>query len=370
LDIQILTSKIREEALRLGFVNAGFARAGQPPYKKQFESWLSSGFHGDMHYLARQAPKRMDPDLVLANVQSVLVLALSYSSEHVSSVTPLYGRISRYAWGSDYHSIVKSRLSRLLEFIRSQVPDVHGLSYVDSGPVMEKVWGSRTSMGWIGKNTALIMREHGSRFFIGVILLDIELEYDRESKAFCGTCDRCIQACPSQAIIAPYILDARRCISYLTVEHRGVIPHRLRSLIGNRIYGCDDCQDVCPWNRRAIPSRVREFELKDESDRVKLLSLATISREEFDRRFAESPIRRITRDVFVRNVMIALGNSSRIESVPVLEKALQDVSPLVRSHAVWALGQMPFPQVRSILESARKRELDASVLAEIDAILG
>jgi epoxyqueuosine reductase len=369
-DIQILTRKIREEALRLGFLRIGFARAGRPPYEEQFKSWLENRFHGGMHYLKRQASRRMNPGLVLAGVRSVIVLALNYSFDCAVVESPLNGRISRYAWGSDYHPVIKNRLDRLLAFIRCQVPDVHGLSSVDSGPVMEKAWGSQTSIGWMGKNTILITRDHGSRFFIGVILLDIELEYDPKAKDFCGTCNRCIRACPSRALSAPYVLDARRCISYLTVEFRGVIPREIRPFIGSRIYGCDDCQDACPWNRKPLPANAIELMPQAGNYAPQLLSLAAISREEFDRRFVDSPIRRITRDVFIRNIMIALGNSSQIESVPVLEKALRDFSPLVRAHAVWALGQMPGSETSSALESARKRESDASVLEEMDAVLG
>jgi epoxyqueuosine reductase len=368
--LQTLTQKIREEALSLGFFRVGFAPAGQPPHETHFKSWLESGFHGEMHYLERQSSKRMDPGLILAGARSVIVLALNYSFDLTFGESFPIGKISRYAWGCDYHPIVKSRLDRLLEFIRSQVPDVHGRSYVDSGPVMEKVWGAQASIGWMGKHTILITRDHGSRFFIGVILLDIELAYDQKAKDYCGTCDRCIQACPSRAITAPYLLDARRCISYLTVEFRGVIPHELRPLIGARIYGCDDCQDACPWNRKPVLATVKELEPRAEYYAPQLLYLADISQEEFDRRFANSPIRRITRDVFVRNIMVALGNSSQIESVPVLKRALQDSSPLVRAHAAWALGQISISDAFSSLELARKNEADSSVLVEMDAVLG
>lgn len=369
-DIQTLTREIREEALRLGFFRIGFAPVGRFPHETHFKSWLENGFHGGMHYLERQASKRMDPGLVLAGARSVIVLALNYSFDCTLEESSVNGRISRYAWGGDYHPIVKSRLNRLLEFIYSQVPDAHGLSSVDSGPVMEKSWGAQASIGWMGKQTILITRDHGSRFFIGVILLDIELIYDQKGKDFCGTCDRCIRACPSRAITAPYVLDARRCISYLTVEFRGVIPRELRPLIGNRIYGCDDCQDVCPWNRKPVLGTVKELKPRVENCAPQLLCLAAISREEFDRRFADSPIHRITRDVFVRNIMIALGNSSQSECVPVLKKALQDSSPLVRAHSAWALGQMPVFDAFSILELARMKESNASVLAEMDAALG
>jgi len=205
---------------------------------------------------------------------------------------------------------------------------------------MEKVWGAQTALGWMGKHTNLIAREQGSWFFIGVILLNLDLEFDAPEKDYCGSCRRCIQACPTGAIVAPYILDARLCISYLTIELRGPIPEHLRPLIRNRIYGCDDCQEVCPWNGFAVISSQQDFHPRKENLMPDLVPLVHMTAQEFKSRFKGSPILRATRDGFVRNVVVALGNSGKREAIPVLSEALQDSSPLVRSHAEWALKRI------------------------------
>ena len=355
-DTATLSSRIREEALRLGFFNTGIAPAGNLPYEAHFKTWLNEGFHGEMRYLERQAAKRRNPGLVLANVRSIIAVALNYFTNCLLSTEPLKGRISRYALGDDYHEPVSIRLERLLDFIKKLQPSVNGRCYVDTGPVMEKVWGAQSALGWIGKHTNLISRHRGSFFFIGTILLDIELEYDLEQKDFCGTCSRCIQACPTGAIVAPYILDARLCVSYLTIEFRGAIPYSLRPSIGNRVFGCDDCQDVCPWNRFAAETSEKEFYPRTGIVMPDLVPLARITPG-------------ATRDGFVRNVVVALGNSGRIEAVPPLSEALRDSSPLVRSHAAWALGRIGSPRANRILESARVLETDESVLQEIAAAL-
>ena len=318
-----------------------------------------------MRYLELQAAKRVNPGLVMAGARSLLALAVNYYTDFRSTEFSLKGRISRYAWGDDYHAIVGRRLEKLLEFIRSRDASAEGLCYVDTGPVMEKVWGAQTSLGWMGKHTNLISRSLGSWFFIGVILLNIELEYDRREKDYCGKCRRCIQACPTGAIVAPYVLDARRCISYLTIELRSEIPRSLRPLMGNRIFGCDDCQEACPWNRFAVAASDREFNVKKENLKPDLMDLACITDEEFRRRFKNSAIVRATRNGFVRNVVVALGNSGKSEAVPVLESALKDDSPLVRAHAAWALGRIASSRARRALESARSNEGIAAVLDEI-----
>jgi epoxyqueuosine reductase len=321
--------------------------------------------HGEMRYLERQAAKRRDPGLVLSNARSMLVFALNYYSGHEFNNTPLKGKISRHAWGDDYHSIVKTRLEKLLEFIRNREPSARGLCYVDTGPVMEKIWGAQSALGWMGKHTNLIARDCGSWFFIGVILLDIELEYDSRQKNLCGSCSRCLRACPTGAIVRPYVLDARRCISYLTIELRGPIPRQLRPLIGNRIYGCDDCQEVCPWNRFAVPASDKGFYPREGSWMPELIPFVRISAREFKNRFENSPILRATRDGFVRNVVVALGNSGKEEAVPAIEEALRDANPLVRTHAAWSLGRIATEHSFRILASALKKETDVSVCEEI-----
>jgi len=338
--ISDLSSLIREEACRLGFFKAGIASARRLPDHGHLRAWIEQGMHGEMRYMERQLPKRIDPTLVLANARSLLVLAMNYHAGQAPPDHPLKGRISRYAWGDDYHIAIMDRLERLLAFVKKRVPSAQGLCYVDTGPVMEKVWAAETSLGWMGKHTNMITRDRGSWFFLGVILLDIELENDVPEKNYCGNCERCMRACPTGAIVAPYVLDARLCISYLTIELRGDIPSRLRPLIANRIYGCDDCQEACPWNSFAVAAREKVFVPREENLMPNLLSLVRITPQEFKQRFMNSPILRATRDGFVRNVVIALGNSGKKEAIPALEHALRDSSPVVRSHAEWALQQI------------------------------
>jgi len=339
MDIRRLTANIRNEALKVGFTQAGFAPAGETPYMAYFQNWLKDGLHGEMRFLERQTEKRGNPELVLPGVRSIIVAALKYYSGEDAPASPLAGRISRYALGADYHPAVMGRMERLLRFIKNAVPEANGRCYADAGPVMEKVWGAETSIGWIGKHSGLVSRELGTRFFTGVILLDIPLEYDGRSKSLCGVCRRCLDACPSGGLAAPYRLDARKCLSYLTIEFRGSIPHDLRPFVGNRIFGCDECQNACPWNRFAGKTTVAELTPWKENFAPELLSLAGLSREAFERRFAGSPVLRATRDGFMRNVMIALGNSRSAEAVPALKAALTDESPLVREHAEWGIYQ-------------------------------
>lgn len=361
-----LTRKIRDEAGRLGFFKTGVTRARPLPEGEHLDQWLAEGMHGEMGYMARQAPKRKDPSRVLSDARSIVVLAMNYHTGDSLTDEPLRGRISRYAWGDDYHVIIKERLAALYGFIRREESRAEGLYYVDTGPILEKVWGAQSALGWMGKHSNLITREQGSWFFIGILLLNIELEYDATEKDFCGTCFRCSAACPTGAIIAPYVVDARLCISYLTIEHRGPIPRELRSLIGNRIYGCDDCQEVCPWNRFAVPTTETSFHAREENWMPELASLVSISQQEFQERFRNSPIRRAKRDGFVRNVVVALGNSRHPDAVAALRFALHDESALVRAHAAWALGQIGTKECRALLEEAQDREFNGAVREEIE----
>ena len=363
-----LSSQIREEALRLGFFKVGMAPVHTLPDGERFAKWLRDGMNGEIRYLEQQALKRLDPRLVLEGARSVLVLALSYYSGANVPDSLSKGRISRYAWGDDYHEMVGARLEALLAFIKNLQPSVRGRCYTDTGPVMEKAWGARTSVGWMGKNTILISREHGSWFFIGVILLDVELEYDNEEEDSCGRCDRCIQSCPTGAIAVPYVLDARRCISHLT-QQRGPIPRPLRPLMGNWVFGCDVCQDVCPWNRSPRVTSEPGFLARKGNFLPDLVSLVGISAEEFSARFNNSPIRRATRDGFVRNIVVAMGNSRSEHMIPALKNALLDASPLVRGHAAWALGRIADASVQRILDSATDGEADPLVREELSLAL-
>jgi epoxyqueuosine reductase len=363
--VATLNSRICEEARRLGFAKIGFASVRPLPFSVHFKEWLENGMHGEMRYLENHCLKRQDPSLLLAGARSMLVLAINYSAGRALADRPLKGKISRYALSEDYHQVVMDRLRNLLQWIQNEAPATRGLCYVDTGPVMEKIWGAQTSLGWMGKHTNLIARGIGSWFFIGVILLDIDLECDRKEKDFCGSCRRCIDACPTGAIVAPYVLDARLCIAYLTIELRGPIPKELRPLIGNRIFGCDDCQEACPWNKFAVAAPLEEFSPREDNIMPDLMPLVRITSREFKERFKNSAIKRATRDVFVRNVVVALGNSHQDEAVPALGEAVRDESSLVRSHAVWALGQIGTESARKTLDWAREKESDRAVLEEI-----
>jgi epoxyqueuosine reductase len=363
-----LISKIREEAGRLGFFRVGIAEAGASPNFGFYMHWLADGRHGTMAYLARQTRKRRDPRSVLPDAVSMLVFGMNYFPGYKPADSPLKGRISRYAWGRDYHEVVRERLEMLLQYIQKEEPSAGGLCYVDTGPVMEKAWGAQTTLGWFGKHTNLISKDRGSWIFLGVILLNIPLRPDSRERDFCGTCRRCLDVCPTGAIVAPYVLDARLCISYLTIEYRGLMPRSLRPLIGNRIFGCDDCQEVCPWNRFARRAAGGGFPIPEDRMAPELVSSARITPEEFERHYGNSPVRRATRDGFVRNVLIALGNSGKPEAVPVVEEALLDPSPLVRATAVWALEQVSPEHARRVLSEVRRNESDPLVLEEINQV--
>ncbi len=364
-----LTECIREEARRLGFFKMGVVAAAPLPWSRHFDSWLAEGMQGEMDYLVRQSGKRKDPALVMNDIRSILVLAMNYYSDGEPSGNPLQGRISKYARGADYHPVMSGRMSSLLDFILQKDPRARGLFYADTGPAMEKVWGAHSGLGWMGKHSNLITREEGSWFFVGVILLNLELDYDIKERDHCGTCSRCIQACPTGAIVAPYVVDARRCISYLTIELKGSIPRNLRPLIGNRVFGCDDCQEVCPWNRFAVPTTEPAFLPQAGNEPADLARLALTSAEEFSDGFRNSPVRRAKRDGFVRNVVVALGNSRKAEAVPALVRALGDASTLVRGHAAWALGQIGSTEALTALWQARSQEGDPAVLEEIEFAL-
>ncbi len=378
------TSRIRAEARRLGFFKMGVVPAGPLPWTDRFDEWLERGMHGSMAYMPRQAEKRKNPALVLDEVRSILILAMNYHTSVGVPDDPQRGRITRYAWGNDYHRVLEARLCELLEFIVREKPASCGLYYADTGPVMEKVWGARSTLGWMGKHSNLITREQGSWFFIGVILLNQDLEYDEPGKDHCGKCTRCLSVCPTGAIVAPYVVDARLCISYLTIELKGAIPRHLRPPIGNRIFGCDDCQEACPWNRFAVPSPEDDFWPRDGNYFPQLADLAFLDEHEFNARFKDSPVRRARRDGFVRNVAVALGNSHREGAIPVLSRLMTDSSALVRAHAAWALGEIashltpdlrpqtsdqivsdPITAARSALEKALSAEKDKDVQEEI-----
>ena len=346
-------------AKEVGFSSCSFARLEKNSEgARLFGEWLQKGFAGEMHYLERGQEKRRDPSLVLENAKSVIVLAWDYVAgpaaphpqiRHRSqgSLLAEFGGppvaspaassfISRYAWGKDYHEILGEKLSIFQKKLEEIFPGEIFKSYVDTGPVMEKYWSALGGLGWLGKHTNLIHEKRGSYFLLASLLTTLDFESEAPVIDRCGTCTRCIDVCPTRAIVAPYVLDARLCISYLTIELKGSIPLELRPLIGNHVFGCDDCQEVCPWNRHA---RLPEEFLRNTSIE-QLLEWLSLDEKQFKEKFRGSPILRSKRRGFLRNVCVVLGNLKDPKSIPALQKAAQDSEPLIREHAQWALGKM------------------------------
>lgn len=380
-----LAERITARAVELGFDLVGIAPAGVAPHANAYAAWISSGMMGEMAYLARDPERRSDLRRVLPNAQSVIVVGLSYYTLDLPDEVkndPARGLIARYAWGVDYHEVMTPRLAELAQFVWEETPHPPTLSpdecffssgegpgvrskvYVDTGPVLERDWALTAGLGFIGKNTCLINPRLGSWLFLGVVITDADLTLIPGPSSFvgegrnvpspgkgegqgesrvpgCGTCTRCLTACPTHAFPAPHVLDARKCISYLTIELKGSIPIELRPLIGNRIFGCDICQDVCPWPTRfATPTKERAF-YPVELDRAapKLIDLAQLSEEDFKRRFAGTPILRTKRRGLLRNVAVALGNWGSVEAREALQLLARDSDPIIAEHAQWGLQQ-------------------------------
>ena len=371
-----LTERIKSRAYELGFDRIGVAPAGRALRADAYTRWVEAGQAGEMAYLTRDPARRLDVRRVAPEARSVVVAGLShYTLELPDEIRrdPSRGLIARYAWGLDYHDVMTSRLRDLLAFIRVKAGrELQARLYVDTGPVLERDFAEQAGLGFTGKNTCLIHPRVGSWLFLGEIVLDLELDYDAPITGVgCGACTRCLDACPTDAFAAPYVLDARRCISYLTIELKGSIPHELRPLLGNRIFGCDECQDVCPWPRRfARPTTERAFYPAD-LDRAapRLLDLIGLTAGQFRTRFKGTPIVRARRRGLLRNVAVALGNWGDEAALPPLATALDDGEPLVRAHAAWALGQIGIPAARHALEARRQSESDESVKREIAGAL-
>jgi epoxyqueuosine reductase len=334
-----LTDRIKAEARAAGFDAVGIARAEVGAREQaRLDAFVAAGEYGEMGWMADTHERRRDPQTLWPEARSVIVCAMNYGPEHDPMADLQHtdrGVIAAYARNRDYHDLVKKRLKGVARWMHAEL-DCQVKVFVDTAPVMEKPLAARAGVGWQGKHSNLVSREHGSWLFLGEIFTTLDLPTDAAETDHCGSCRRCLDICPTDAFPTPYTLDARRCLSYLTIEHKGPIPHEFRAPMGNRIYGCDDCLAVCPWNKFAETAREAAFIARDDLTLPKLSELAGLDDAAFRARFAGSPIKRTGRDRFTRNVLIALGNSGDAEALSAVTPLLDDASPLVRGAAVWA----------------------------------
>ena len=340
-----LAERIAEQARALGFAACGLASAGEDPLRSaRLEEWLGEGHHGSMEWMAARRDHRRSPQGLWPEARSVIALGMSYAPAHdplALEGSDTHARISVYAQGKDYHDVVKKRLKALARWLVEAEPACQVKVFVDTAPVMEKPLGEAAGIGWQGKHTNLVSPTHGSWLFLGAIYTTLELAPAEAHRDQCGSCRACLDACPTGAFPAPYQLDARRCISYLTIEHKGPVPHELRTSIGNRIYGCDDCLAVCPWNKFASEAQaMREFLPRAELVAPRLAELLALDDAGFRALFSGSPIKRIGRNRFVRNCLYAAGNSGNAALLPQVDTLRADPDPVVAEAAEWALARI------------------------------
>lgn len=370
MSISSLTEALKTEASRLGFHLVGACPATPPPRLARFREWLAAGYAGEMTYLAERAEAYADPTRVLHGAQSILMLALVYRTVQPSAAEAGQGRVSRYAWGADYHRVVRRKLRALADLHRRLAPQAAVRGVVDTAPLLEREFAQMAGLGWIGKNTLLVNRQYGSWFFLAALLTTEVLEYDAPHAAnHCGTCRACLDACPTRALVAPYVLDARRCISYLTIELRREVSEDLRQSLGDWLFGCDACQEACPWNARAKAAGGEEFAPNASNNPVALAELFFLDETAFRRRFGATPLWRAKRRGLLRNAAIVLGNRPHEPSLPALMHGLNDDEPLVRSACAWAVGQYPLPQAAAVLRARRDVESDPSVRRALDSAI-
>ena len=363
-----LAETLKQRALAEGFDGVRIASAGAIPLAAgRLRHFIGHGYHGDMAWLAETEERRGNPKILWPEARSAIMLALSYGPDE----DPLprlaqrrTGVISVYALGRDYHDVMKGKLKRLAQWL-AHAASADVKVFVDTAPLMEKPLAEAAGLGWQGRHSNLVSRELGSWFFLGVILTTADLPADEPEADHCGTCRACLDICPTKAFPAPYQLDARRCISYLTIEHKGHIAREFRQAMGNRIYGCDDCLAVCPWNKFAKAASEAKLKAREDLKAPTLANLATLDDAGFRKLFAGSPVKRVGRDRFLRNVLIAIGNSGDVDLVSIAEKQLRDASPLVRAMAVWALSRLAPPEHFNALRLAHEpQEGDTDVRAE------
>ncbi len=344
VDYHALARQIKQRGKELGFQQIGVSDINVSQAGQQFNAWLAKNYHGEMAYMARNVDKRCQPQLLVANTLTILSARMDYLpearlSEQVLSASEL-GFISRYALGRDYHKLMRKRLQKLADHIGQLASNFGYRVFVDSAPVLEKPIAEKAGLGWIGKHSNIVNKKAGSWFFLGEIFTSLPLPVDDKAENHCGTCQACIDICPTRAIVAPYDVDARRCISYLTIELRGSIPVEFRKAMGNRIYGCDDCQLVCPWNRFAQLSCERDYQPRHELDGAQLTTLFDWDEQNFLTKMEGSPIRRIGHESWLRNIAIALGNATTTDAIiNSLKTRLAHPSAMVREHVQWALKE-------------------------------
>ncbi len=334
---------IRQRALELGFDDCRFTTAAVPASADKFQDWLARNNHGEMQWLERNADKRVEPQNVLPGAKSVIVLAASYQKPETGNQKSVSrtGVVARYARFADYHDVLSEQLKALTKFVDELGgANSRSLWYVDTGPILERDYAQRAGLGFVGKHTNLISRKLGNWIFLSEILTTLELEPDASEKNHCGSCTRCLTACPTNAITAPFQLDARKCISYLTIELKGSIPVEFRKEIGNRIYGCDDCLAACPWNKFAREGNLMKPHGREDLSAPDLVELLSLDDAQFKSRFKNSPILRTKRRGFLRNVCVALGNVGDESALPRLQKSTSDHEPLIAEHAHWALEEI------------------------------
>ncbi len=366
-ELQEIADQWKAEANRLGFSLTGLCPAIEPTGFAPLLEWIQSGYAGEMHYFASRQEAYRHPQHVLPGVRSLLMLGFPYRTEEPQVAEGQAGRIARYAWGtSDYHDLIHCRLKSLARWLEKKRPGVAVRGVVDSAPLMEREFASLAGLGWIGKNTLLLNKAQGSYFFLAALLTDLELPVDTpHASQHCGTCRRCLDACPTQAFPSPGVLDASRCISYLTIEHRSPIPHELREHMGAWVFGCDVCQDVCPWNRRAPVTEEIALQPQATNNPLDLIALMQVDEATFRTLFRHTPLWRSKRRGILRNAAIALGNQRCETAVPVLITAINDVEPLIRGAAAWALGKIGTAAATAALQARLSDETDIQVQEEI-----
>lgn len=344
MDFSTLADEIKQWGLELGFQQVAITDIDLSEYRPYLDQWLAKNYHGEMHYMAENADMRCDPATLLPGTLRVICVRMDYAKQTTNSLEPLKNSgaayISRYARGRDYHKLIRKRLQRLATQIENKVGSHGYRAFVDSAPVLERALAEKSGLGWIGKNTMLINKQAGSWFFLGELFTDLPLPVDQKESDHCGSCKACIDICPTQAFVGPNVLDATKCISYLTIELRSAIPIEFRQAMGNRVFGCDDCQLICPWNKFTKLSTEGDFSPRHSFDDAALTELFGWTESEFLERTEGSAIRRIGYECWLRNIAIGLGNAdSSTDVIAALESRRQHDSAMVREHVLWALQQ-------------------------------